>query len=459
MPCCWPPTDEGGHVVEPAGRCGGLGERLQPGRGSTAVPLGVGRPGRRGPALRSRVADDRPCTPGWRCRPRRRELDDAGADHSVGSTRVDRAGSRHLICCPARRNRRVGCGGRGGGVRRAASPRPCSWAVGTRPADQATVRRSNLGLVLRHLRDAGSMSRARIAQETGLNKATVSSLVAELIDRGLVTAGDVDRAGSVGRPGPDRAPRRRHASAASASSSTSTTPRRWSSTCAARCCSSTGSRSTSRPSGRDRTLDAVAGLVAEAVAAAHARGAIPVGVTVALPGLVRSVDGVVDLRAQHRLARRRRCSSGCAPGSTSTVPSGSRTTRTCRRSPSGSMGSEARTADLVYLTGEVGVGGGVIVAGQLLRGSSGLSGEVGHTALGDPAAVCGCGRRGCWETVVGLAALLRDAADPDDPVRDPARDLETGWPRSPQRADAGDAAHPGRAATRSAPGWAPAPPS
>ena len=36
------------------------------------------------------------------------------------------------------------------------------------PADQAAVRRSNLGLVLRHLRDAGPRSRARIAQDTGL---------------------------------------------------------------------------------------------------------------------------------------------------------------------------------------------------------------------------------------------------------------------------------------------------
>ena len=54
---------------------------------------------------------------------------------------------------------------------------------GRRPADQATVRRSNLGLVLRHLRDAGPRSRARIAQDTGLNKATVSSLVAELAER------------------------------------------------------------------------------------------------------------------------------------------------------------------------------------------------------------------------------------------------------------------------------------
>ena len=103
------------------------------------------------------------------------------------------------------------------------------------------------------------------------------------------------------------------------------------------------------------------------------------------------------------------------------------------------MGSEARTPDLVYLTGEVGVGGGVIVAGQLLRGAGGLSGEVGHTALGDPDAVCGCGRRGCWETVVGLSALLREAADPDDPVHDPARDLETRLAEIARRADAGDA--------------------
>ena len=90
--------------------------------------------------------------------------------------------------------------------------------AGTRPADQATVRRSNLGLVLRHLRDAGPRSRARIAQETGLNKATVSSLVAELTDRRLVSAGDVDRAGLGRPPRADRASRRRRRSAASASS-------------------------------------------------------------------------------------------------------------------------------------------------------------------------------------------------------------------------------------------------
>src|SRR3712207_8917919 len=62
------------------------------------------------------------------------------------------------------------------------------------------------------------------------------------------------------------------------------------------------------------------------------------------------------------------------------------------------MGAEAGVTDLVYVTGEVGVGGGVIVAGQLLRGASGFSGEAGHVSLGDPDLVCGCGQRGCWRS-------------------------------------------------------------
>src|SRR5262245_39244273 len=49
------------------------------------------------------------------------------------------------------------------------------------PLDQRGVRRHNLGLVMRHVAQHGPRSRARIATETGLNKTTVSSLVAELI--------------------------------------------------------------------------------------------------------------------------------------------------------------------------------------------------------------------------------------------------------------------------------------
>jgi predicted NBD/HSP70 family sugar kinase len=305
------------------------------------------------------------------------------------------------------------------------------------PADQATVRRSNLGLVLRHLRDAGSMSRARIAQETGLNKATVSSLVAELIDRRLITAGDVDRAGSVGRPGLIV-----HLDGAGVCGIGVELNVDYAATLVLDLRGEVLFEhliALDVPAlGADGTLDAVAALVAEAVDAAHARGAAPVGLTVAVPGLVRSVDGVATYAPNigwHDVAvldgLRARTGLDCAI----------RVENDANLSAIAEwvMGEEARTPDLVYLTGEVGVGGGVIAGGQLLRGVGGLSGEVGHTALGDADAVCGCGRRGCWETVVGLSALLREAADPDDPVHDPERDLEVRLAEIAARADAGDA--------------------
>ena len=70
----------------------------------------------------------------------------------------------------------------------------------TAPANQRSVRRHNLGVVLRHVADRGARSRAAIAQETGLNKTTVSSLVGELIEIGLVRETEVEMRGTVGRP-------------------------------------------------------------------------------------------------------------------------------------------------------------------------------------------------------------------------------------------------------------------
>jgi predicted NBD/HSP70 family sugar kinase len=304
------------------------------------------------------------------------------------------------------------------------------------PADQAAVRRSNLGLVLRHLRDAGPRSRARIAQDTGLNKATVSSLVAELADRRLITTGDVDRAGSVGRPGLIVHLDGRGVCGIGVELNVDyaailVLDLRGEVLFEHRVALDVPQL------GPERTLDEMVRLVQEGLEAATTRGAVPVGLTVAVPGLVRSVDGVVGyapnlgwhdvplldgLRARVDLDGPIRVENDANLSAIAEW----------------AMGPEARTPDLVYLTGEVGVGGGVIVDGRLLRGAGGLSGEVGHTALGDPALVCGCGRRGCWETVVGLSALLRAAADPDDPVHDHGRDLETRLAEIAARAEAGD---------------------
>ncbi len=305
------------------------------------------------------------------------------------------------------------------------------------PADQATVRRSNLSLVLRHLRDHGPRSRARIAQETGLNKATVSSLVAELTERRLVSAGDVDRAGSVGRPGlivhlDGRAVCGIGVELNVDYAATLVLDLRGDVLFEHRIGLDVAAL------GAERTLDAVADLVTEAIEAARFRSAVPVGLTVAVPGLVRSVDGVATYAPNigwHDVPVLDGLRDRIDPPFPIRVENDANHSAIAEWA----MGAEARTPDLVYLTGEVGVGGGVIASDQLLRGAGGLSGEVGHTSLGDPDAVCGCGRRGCWETVVGLTALLREAADPDDPVHDPARDLEDRLAEVARRADAGDA--------------------
>lgn len=63
-------------------------------------------------------------------------------------------------------------------------------------------------------------------------------------------------------------------------------------------------------------------------------------------------------------------------------------------------------AHLIYLAGEAGVGGGVIVANRVLAGSGGYAGEIGHMQVNPRGRRCRCGGRGCWETEVGEQALL-----------------------------------------------------
>lgn len=70
--------------------------------------------------------------------------------------------------------------------------------------------------------------------------------------------------------------------------------------------------------------------------------------------------------------------------------------------------------DFVMVTLGTGIGGGVVVDGQLVRGRSGFAGEVGHMVVDAHGAPCLCGGRGCWERYAsggGLGRLAREAAD------------------------------------------------
>jgi glucokinase len=61
----------------------------------------------------------------------------------------------------------------------------------------------------------------------------------------------------------------------------------------------------------------------------------------------------------------------------------------------------AAITDLVVMTLGTGVGGGVIINGQLLKGATGSAGEIGHMNIDENGPLCNCGNRGCLETYVG----------------------------------------------------------
>ncbi|MEI4279538.1 ROK family transcriptional regulator [Klenkia terrae] len=293
---------------------------------------------------------------------------------------------------------------------------------------QAQVRSANLAAVLGHLRDDGPRSRARLATDTGLTKATVSSLVGELVDRGLVAEGELHRPGSVGRPG-------------------TLVELDGRGVCGI---------------GVEVNVDYLAVLVLDLAGAVRWQDRLAVD-TAALPPaqvLARASAMIWQARTEHPAVGVTVAFPGGVQGSVvRTAPNlprwvgvdvaaglaGQRLPVTVANDADlsalaeWSAGPHAHVADLVYLTGEIGVGGGVVTGGRLLRGSTGLGGEIGHLALTPGDEPCGCGRRGCWETVVGLAALLRAAADPGDPLRDPGRDLEDRLAEVRARARAGDA--------------------
>jgi glucokinase len=61
----------------------------------------------------------------------------------------------------------------------------------------------------------------------------------------------------------------------------------------------------------------------------------------------------------------------------------------------------------ILLTIGTGIGSGIIVDGQLLRGGNGFAGELGHIIIEQDGELCGCGGRGCYEQYASTSALIR----------------------------------------------------
>lgn len=302
---------------------------------------------------------------------------------------------------------------------------------GPKPADFTDVRATNLAVVLRYARANAPCSRADIAAATGLNKATVSSLVADLIDRRLLRETGLTEH-RIGRPATqlvvDGSPYAAIGLEVNADYLTAVA------------IDLSGERLLSwRRSfaGLDSTpaqaATAIAALGKRAVNRLVKEGRRVLGLTVGVPGLV-SPDGAVrfapnlrwrdvDLRAMVTRALGE-------PGFPVSVENDANLAVLAESR----YGPLTSTSNLVYLTGEVGIGAGIISDGRLVRGARGFPGEIGHIAVGPANRVCGCGRRGCLEAVAGIGALIASAM----PDVGTVSDLEPEVSELTRRARSGD---------------------
>jgi predicted NBD/HSP70 family sugar kinase len=275
----------------------------------------------------------------------------------------------------------------------------------TLPADQTTVRRANLGVVLRQVAVGGSRSRAQIAADTGLTRGTVSSLVAELIDLGLIReTGKTTPPRGVGRPG---------VGLELADVVVGIGLEVNVDYLAVSVEDLTGAVRYERRSYRDNrgsppgpVLDRLAQTARVALEKAASEGMRPVGVSVAVPGLVEEASGTVVLApnlgwADVPLAEQ----LGARLGLPAHVENESNLAALAEHWTGAAVGID----DFICVFGEVGVGGGVVLGGRLFRGSHGFGGEFGHITVDPDGHACACGSRGCVETLVGQESIARAA--------------------------------------------------
>ena len=71
------------------------------------------------------------------------------------------------------------------------------------------------------------------------------------------------------------------------------------------------------------------------------------------------------------------------------------------------FGTAKGAKSMIYLSAGAGLGGAIVLDGKLFGGVSGYAGEIGHMQIDPNGELCGCGRRGCWETFVGPGAVIK----------------------------------------------------
>jgi len=280
---------------------------------------------------------------------------------------------------------------------------PFSAVAAVRPQ---TVRQSNLAVVLDHVRRTGPLSRSELVATTGLTRSAIGGLVGELVGLGLVVEDAGHSDGSPGRPSPVvRVDGSRYGVLAVDIGVDEL---------AVALVGLDGLvvRSLRVERARDRVvladvmadLAAVVGRLGCDEPVVEGRRLTAVGI--AVPGLVRR-DPQAIVVAPNLDWRELDVDDAVREAVGLELP-----VIVGNDADLGALAESTfgvRADNMVYVSGEVGVGGSVIADGTRLAGRSGFAGEFGHMPVNPDGHPCACGASGCWETEVGERALLRRA--------------------------------------------------
>lgn len=274
---------------------------------------------------------------------------------------------------------------------------PTRTGVGTEE-----LRRTNLCAILQTVHTHGPTTRAVLTKQLGLNRSTIGALTGELQALGLVSEETAAVGGRSGRPSHLVVPRADNVVVA-----VDLGVDRIAVALVGLGGEVLERHNRTHQRGEhdvDHVVDAVAQMVGDVLA--DRSGLRCLGIGVSVPGAVRASDGLVrfapnlgwveepftDLLAK-RLGLR------VSTGNDANVGVLAEHLR----------GAAVGYSDVTYLSASVGIGGGFLIGGRPLAGSTGYAGEVGHMQVDSHGPVCRCGAVGCWETKVGENVLLRSA--------------------------------------------------